>query len=743
MPFNFLGTPLSKSTAGDFVPLWKQEARDEQGRKRFHGAFTGGFTAGYHNTVGSREGWAPTSFVSSRKERHSNQESRRRVEDFMDEEDLRELQRSTRLVTTETYATVPGKGRVQARRSGIGWELLRKMIAMSNESKIGAMMRDERPSSLGLGSSSITEDILTLPSPVMALLSSRCPPRSTLRERQRSTGIGVGVLGEDEEDDADEGEDLLGGHASSAYNLSQTIVHPRARQKHHTTNKISEEDRRGCLTGFVRATASYQETQYPSLKVPEELVEQVPQRQQKQHQVGQLKTTGANLSVEQRGRLLTGETPRVASTSAKVVEIAPQPKAASVSRPPLTLDVITALNAQRGFMPFTSVPEKDARYKKFLAHHASPQSVPLHGPPAGMTSAEYERELREFVQAATVFRPLPSQMASKFVRGKTTEIPVGATGIRGGLYRPRAVESHLTESSENSLENLQTVKDMGSSPEPVMTEKMVPATTNAEEGNETIPSRSEIAWVPAALLYKRFGVELPKNSLNDSAQPQQQQTASQSIVKPILSAQSLKSIIADTEWASKVDLSALAKAEEQEQEQRQQYVIGMTARAAEQSIAMPEREFHDRPSMDLFKSIFGDDAADNDESLFPPLISQDSPPVISETSSLLQEQPAKTSLPTFVEALSTGSLTSGVRIQTPKEVTTTATSRPLPLPPARVRLMATTLLDEEREGEEKTEEREKKRESSKNNAADDDDRAEGKDATILIKRKRPAAADLW
>lgn len=45
-----------RTDAGQFVPVWKQEARDEQGRRRFHGAFTGGFSAGYFNTVGSKEG---------------------------------------------------------------------------------------------------------------------------------------------------------------------------------------------------------------------------------------------------------------------------------------------------------------------------------------------------------------------------------------------------------------------------------------------------------------------------------------------------------------------------------------------------------------------------------------------------------------------------------------------------------------------------------------------------------------
>lgn len=50
----FLGTP--SSALSEFAPVWKQEARDERGRKRFHGAFTGGFSAGYFNTVGSKEG---------------------------------------------------------------------------------------------------------------------------------------------------------------------------------------------------------------------------------------------------------------------------------------------------------------------------------------------------------------------------------------------------------------------------------------------------------------------------------------------------------------------------------------------------------------------------------------------------------------------------------------------------------------------------------------------------------------
>jgi hypothetical protein len=58
------------------VPVGK--VTDEQGRVRFHGAFTGGFSAGYFNTVGSEEGFKPKTFVSSRESRASKQSTRHR-----------------------------------------------------------------------------------------------------------------------------------------------------------------------------------------------------------------------------------------------------------------------------------------------------------------------------------------------------------------------------------------------------------------------------------------------------------------------------------------------------------------------------------------------------------------------------------------------------------------------------------------------------------------------------------------
>ncbi|XP_072947924.1 G patch domain-containing protein 1 homolog [Epargyreus clarus] len=88
------GTPLDPYEEDDIPSKRKyqeqsdQYAVDDHGRRRFHGAFTGGFSAGYGNTVGTPEGWTPSTFKSSRSDKA--QFSSQRPEDFMDDEDRSE-----------------------------------------------------------------------------------------------------------------------------------------------------------------------------------------------------------------------------------------------------------------------------------------------------------------------------------------------------------------------------------------------------------------------------------------------------------------------------------------------------------------------------------------------------------------------------------------------------------------------------------------------------------------------------
>ncbi|KAL0811841.1 hypothetical protein ABMA28_009268 [Loxostege sticticalis] len=85
------GTPLDPIEEDEIPSKRKyqepadQYAVDAHGRRRFHGAFTGGFSAGHGNSVGTPEGWTPSTFKSSRSEKA--QISSQRPEDFMDDED--------------------------------------------------------------------------------------------------------------------------------------------------------------------------------------------------------------------------------------------------------------------------------------------------------------------------------------------------------------------------------------------------------------------------------------------------------------------------------------------------------------------------------------------------------------------------------------------------------------------------------------------------------------------------------
>lgn len=76
---------------------------DNRGRKRFHGAFEGGFSAGYFNTVGSAHGWEPSQFRSMRDAKHEGSRAQS-VRDFLDDDELAEYDGAV-LQTKTAYDT--------------------------------------------------------------------------------------------------------------------------------------------------------------------------------------------------------------------------------------------------------------------------------------------------------------------------------------------------------------------------------------------------------------------------------------------------------------------------------------------------------------------------------------------------------------------------------------------------------------------------------------------------------------
>ncbi|GFN80022.1 G patch domain-containing protein 1, partial [Plakobranchus ocellatus] len=124
-------------------------AKDKQGRRRFHGAFTGGFSAGYFNTVGTKEGFTPSTFVSSksRKSAKDGLEQTRytsQPEDFMDDEDLEEHGIAPRKFATAGIFTSEERSRKRVRDAN--------QIASSSQLDLGAALNEiVAPGNLTIG----------------------------------------------------------------------------------------------------------------------------------------------------------------------------------------------------------------------------------------------------------------------------------------------------------------------------------------------------------------------------------------------------------------------------------------------------------------------------------------------------------------------------------------------------------------------------------------------------------------
>ena len=78
----------------------------------------------------------------------------------------------------------------------------------------------------------------------------------------------------------------------------------------------------------------------------------------------------------------------------------------------IALDAQTASLALKGFIPFSTDPPKQQRYREFLERNAglrAADSLSLAEKPF-----DHLVELREFAKAAKIFKPLTSMMAARF-----------------------------------------------------------------------------------------------------------------------------------------------------------------------------------------------------------------------------------------------------------------------------------------------------------------------------------------
>ncbi|KAL2150853.1 hypothetical protein VTH82DRAFT_7416 [Thermothelomyces myriococcoides] len=270
-PYVAFGTPLPPLDSearddGSYVPLWKQEVRDERGRKRLHGAFTGGWSAGYFNTVGSKEGWTPSSFVSSRTNRRKDDPNavQLRPEDYMDEEDLADAEEARKL---QTQAAFSGLGStaddVITRRNGLmdlfraegdtmGKRLLKKMGWKEGQG-IGPKVRRKARLELRDDPSNPGETYLFAPEDVpMISFAPKTDHKGLGYEGEtKLTPLNLGAKHDSDSDDDDDDDDERG---ASLGRPKFTSIAVRKKER--------EKSRGGIGVGILNDTGSDDEDPY-------------------------------------------------------------------------------------------------------------------------------------------------------------------------------------------------------------------------------------------------------------------------------------------------------------------------------------------------------------------------------------------------------------------------------------------------------------------------------------------------
>lgn len=268
--FVFYGTALPPQDHevrddGSYIPLWKQEVTDERGRKRLHGAFTGGFSAGYvctwclvrthitdhisiqilqyrrvegrfalpndvlptHSYVYTRIriGWTPATFKSSRADR--TKAAPARPEDFMDAEDLAEAEEARKIEKNSNFSGLGHAGDELARRGKqitlmdlltpavqdtMGVKLLKKMCWKEGQGIGPKTRREAQITDEGEQDNNALDG-------KMYLLAPKNPALVTFNRKTDSRGmgyVGEGTLGQREDKREEEEEDSRLVHLSTA-----------------------------------------------------------------------------------------------------------------------------------------------------------------------------------------------------------------------------------------------------------------------------------------------------------------------------------------------------------------------------------------------------------------------------------------------------------------------------------------------------------------------------------------------
>lgn len=458
---------------------------DEQGRRRFHGAFTGGFSAGYYNTVGSEEGWKPQTFTSKRGQKSNYKQQS--VLDFADDEDGL---LGSKLLMKEDFVSDSSKGAdnkaswldpsgaipgpimkelIVASSRTVGIRLLQKMGWKEGQG-VGARVRMDAheavdkskvPSSaLDYGGAGITKApsdyTITIPVPKADLYGLGFVPTSSSRSKALAKG-------------------------SSVYAVSNLFTATNTQDNYMFDD---EEDAYGpAQQDFIQEEALLEEEE-----------DVAPQRSTRQGISSWVNSSSARSKCSSDGRhVLEGFTLGEAFTQ-------------------LTLEYPPVVPPE-GYQParelFATVVKKPKMSRWTTA------------PPADSAftlSAEAQDKLKATIASTAPLEPLHQEAAANERRALVSEAKLSRFSALSDAFKSRFVSassslSSATIAADKQLSGLKSASEFSST-----FQETKLATSEASQAATTRPVRTNgarrttVDWTPASLLCKRFNVPGPAHT---------------------------------------------------------------------------------------------------------------------------------------------------------------------------------------------------------------------------------------
>ncbi|KAG0210191.1 hypothetical protein BGX33_005097 [Mortierella sp. NVP41] len=441
---------------------------------------------------------------------------------------------------------------------------------------------------------------------------------STVGSRVPKTGFGFGVLGDsdDEDDDVYSSGPKQGRFAEQEPGISGI---PNKRQRHFNSSASSKptstsslfcSDGRPPLAGFILSPAKPQSLKwYAAPVVPHDFIP-LHEFSSSSKTTDPVKQQGRSKLTADDRALALGETPIDAPRRSVFEYMSAENKNRLDGILGFVLDTegekhqrkdhwevpkmekSAAEAALQGFMPFADNISKQHRYKQYLNIQAGLSEETIERV-EGFSGEDMTKELNEFLQAARIFKPMSSSMASRFTSAsKVVEFVQPAAGLRSA----DDIQSRLSEKASPE----HRVVERGELPKSQ-------AAKAAAMGMFGPLTRSTVDFFPNKLLCKRFNVPNPhpdhKNVGPDAAKDLLgKATMDRMMMEGNLAGVPLSNEVsmgAQGEVQTMSDLAAEGPAEELEQ----QFEAGQ---------AMQER-----PPMDIFKAIFDDSDSDSDSDSYP------------------------------------------------------------------------------------------------------------------------------